>query len=305
MPGLGTLFPVVRGAIILAILLLIGVAVASRLVPPHVERGSARAAHIDGWHARLPGLVAWFLLMLALARGALQLLTFVEPGEPLESGLIQAVLLEGTWGMSWMLQTVAALTVLAGSWLVRGRHAASWRLLVVAAAVIAWTQTGMGHPTEEIWPAFTGRVVDLLHLVGAGLWLGTLAILSLTTFPVLRGAGRIDELAGVVRGFSIPARTGAALLVASGGVATWRYVGSFGALFSTTYGLLVVGKVGIFVLIAAAGWWNWRILTPALVAASPDAPVRLRRAVTIELSMAAIVLGLTAVLTGSSFPATP
>lgn len=305
MPGLGTLFPIVRGAIVLAILLLIGVVVATRLARAHVEPGSSRAVHIDGWHARLPGVVAWFLLMLSLARGALQLLSFVEPGEPLESGLIQAVLLEGTWGMSWMLQTVAAFALLAGSWLVRWRHGATWRLLVVAAALTAWAQTGMGHPTEEIWPPFAGRVIDLLHLVGAGLWLGTLTILSLTTFPVLRQAARIDELAGVVRAFSIPARTGAALLVASGVIATWQYVGSIGALFSTTYGLLVVGKIVLFILIAAAGWWNWRVLTPALSAASPDAPVRLRRAVTIELTLAAIVLGLTAVLTGSSFPGTP
>ncbi|MBA2292011.1 MAG: CopD family protein [Gemmatimonadales bacterium] len=305
MPGLGTLFPVVRGAILLAILLLIGVAVATRLARAHVEPGSGRAAQIGGWHARLPGLGAWFLLMLSLARGALQLLTFVEPGEPLESGLIQAVLLEGTWGTSWTLQTVAALVLLAGSWLVRWRPGATWYLLVTTTAVVAWAQTGMGHPTEEIWPPFTGRVVDLLHLGGAGIWLGTLAILSLTTFPVLRRAARIDELAGVVCAFSIPARTGAALLVASGVIATWQYVGSLGALFSTTYGLLVVGKVGLFVLIAAAGWWNWRILTPALAAATPDAPVRLRRAITIELAMAAVVLGLTAVLTGSSFPGTP
>lgn len=305
MPGLGTLFPAVRGAILLAILLLIGVAVATRLARAHVEPGSSRAAHIDGWHARLPGLVAWFLLMLSLARGALQLLTFVEPGEALESGLIQAVLLEGTWGMSWMLQSIAAFALLAGSWMVRWRHGATWRLLVIATAVAAWTQTGMGHPTEEIWPPFAGRAVDLLHLVGAGIWLGTLAILSLTTFPVLRRAGRIDELAGVVRAFSLPARTGAALLVASGAIATWQYVGSVGALFSTTYGLLVVGKIVLLILIAAAGWWNWRVLTPALVAANPDAPARLRRAVTIELVMATLVLGLTAVLTGSSFPGTP
>lgn len=305
MPGLGTLFPVVRGAILLAILLLIGVAVATRLARAHVEPGSERAAHIGGWHARLAGLLAWFLLTLSLARGALQLLSFVEPGDPLESGLIQAVLLEGTWGASWALQSLAAFVLLAGSWLLRGRRHAPWYLLVAAAAVIAWAQTGMGHPTEEIWPWITGRVVDLVHLVGAGLWLGTLAILSLTTFPVLRRAARIDELAGVVRAFSIPARTGAALLVASGVIATWQYVGSLGALFSTTYGLLVLGKVGLFVLIAAAGWWNWRILTPALAAASPDAPVRLRRAITIELALAAIVLGLTAVLTGSSFPGTP
>lgn len=305
MPGLGTLFPAVRGAILVAILLLIGTAIAARIVPPHVRPDSDRSAHIAGWHARLPGLLAWFLLMLSLARGALQLLSFVEPGEALESGLIQAVLLEGTWGMSWMLQTVAAFALLAGSWLVRRQPGAAHVLLVTTVALMAWAQTGMGHPTEEIWPWLTGRMVDLLHLVGAGVWLGTLAILSLTTVPVLRRSGCIDELAGVVRAFSIPARIGAGLLVASGVIATWQYVGSIGALFSTTYGLLVVAKIVLFVLIAVLGWWNWRVLTPALVAASPDAPAGLQRAVAIELALATIVLGLTAVLTGSSFPGTP
>ncbi len=305
MPALGTLFPVVRGAIIVAILLLIGVAVSARLARAGVEPGSPQAAHIEGWHARLPGVLAWFLLMLSLARGALQLLTFVEPGEPLESALVQAVLLEGTWGTSWILQTVAALVLLAGSWLVRWRPDSTWRLLVVATALAAWAQTGMGHPTEEVWPRLTGRVIDLSHLLGAGVWLGTLATLSITTFPALRRSERIDELAAVVRAFSIPARAGAMLLLASGAVATWMYVGSIGALFDNTYGLLVVAKVVLFMAIGGAGWYNWRILTPGLSAGRPEAATRLRRAVTVELALAAVVVGLTAVLTATSFPATP
>lgn len=300
MPAAAALYPFVRGFILLAILLLIGTVVATRLASRHLQ--AVHRSHVDAWHSRLPGLVAWFLLTLSLARGALQLLSFTDPGEPLEGELVKAVLLEGTWGVSWMLQTSAALVLLAGSWLMRARPAALRALSVACVATIVWAQSGMGHPADDLWPSVLGRAVSVLHVSGAGIWLGTLGVLTLTTFPVLRERADVPVLAAIVRDFSVWARAGVALVIISGVVATWKYVNSFAALVGSGYGRLVLAKIALVAVIAAAGWWNWRIVTPSLEGSDESAPQWLRMGVTIELVLGTVVLALTAVLVGSWLP---
>lgn len=212
--GIGTLFPIVRGLTSLAVLLLIGMHVAAHIATRRIAgRDTAAQAHIDGWLSRLPGLLAWFLLTLSLGRGALQVLSFAEPGEPIDRDLVSALLLEGTWGTAWLLQTVVAFVLLAGSWLLRTRHREARWFALSCVVVIVWAQSGMGHGADDLWPGPLGRMVSAVHQTGGGLWLGTLAVLSLVVFPVLRGDGRIVLLASVVRDFSVPARLGAALLV--------------------------------------------------------------------------------------------
>ena len=73
MPGaLPLLFPVVRGLIAATLLLLIGIPVAAALVRRHGPRPALPAREtMDGWFERLPGLLAWFLLICSLLRGAL------------------------------------------------------------------------------------------------------------------------------------------------------------------------------------------------------------------------------------------
>lgn len=299
----GTLFPIVRGLISLTILLLIGTIVAGHITARALAgRDAAAQAHVDGWLSRLPGLLAWFLLTLSLGRGALQILSFAEPGEPVDLELVSALLLEGVWGTAWTLQTVAAFVLLAGSWLLRERRRkASW-LGVGCVGVIVWAQSGMGHGADDVWRGPLGRIVGVVHQTGGGLWLGTLAVLTIVVFPVLRDDRRIALLASVVRSFSVPARVGAALLVGSGVAATWVYVRSLDSLVSTTYGRLVLAKVALLAITAAFGWWNWRVVTPALEGVESIAPTRLRRAVLLELAIGVVILGVTAVLTGSPTP---
>jgi putative copper export protein len=298
------LFPVVRGLIATTLLLLIGLPVAATLVRVHGPRpGLPSREAMDGWFERLPGLLAWFLLVCSLMRGALQLLAFSEPGEPIARDLAKAVLLEGSWGAAWVAQSLAAFLLLAISWLWRReqRRLTIAMVLLVLVAVVA--QGGLGHGADERWPGVLGRIVHATHLVGSGIWLGTLAILALVVFPSLRGADHLSSLAGVVRAFSRPARVGAGLAAVSGVVATWRYSG--GAILdlpSVLWGQLLLVKVGLVLAVMALGAWNWRRATPALVGGVSGAETRLRRAIVIELLVTAVVLGLTAWLVGSPLP---
>lgn len=298
-------YPVVRGLILLTLLALVGTVGASRLVtrapvPPPPEAHGV----IAGWLQRLPGLLAWFLLMLSLLRGALQVLAFNDPGMPLDPDLVAAVLTVGPWGTGWMVQTAGAFILLALTWLHRAAPIRlQWTVALMTVLLIV-AQAGMGHGVEELWqPALLGRVTHATHLLGAGLWVGTLMVLALGVFPSLRDASARPVLADLVRRYSVYARTGALLVVISGVVATVTYVTALRELWTTTWGVLLLVKLAAFGGIAALGWVNWRLITPRLTAGAPPAAARLRTAVLIEIALAVVLLAVTAVLVASALPA--
>lgn len=298
------LFPVVRGLISLTILLLLGVPVAATLVRLHGPRPGMPAREVmDGWFERLPGLLAWFLLICSLLRGALQLLSFSEPGEPITTDFAQAVLLEGSWGAAWVAQSLAAFLLLAISWLWRREPRRLLMVMVLLMLVIVAAQGGLGHGADDAWPGLLGRAVHAVHVLGSGLWLGTLAILALVVVPSLRGDEGLPALASVVRAFSTPARIGVGLVAITGLTATWRYSGGeVLSLPELLWGRLLLLKVALVLGTMLLGAWNWRVGTPALVRGDSGADTTIRRAIALELLLAFVILALTAWLVASPLP---
>jgi putative copper resistance protein D len=296
----------VRGLILLTLLALVGTVVAARLVErAGVDRlAPPRAAGvIAGWLQRLPGLLAWFLLILSLVRGLLQVLAFSDPGMPIDTELALAVLTVGPWGTGWMVQTAAAFILLALSWLARDSPVRLRRTVALMTGLLLVAQSGMGHGVEDFWsPALLGRAVHLTHLLGGGLWIGTLMILGLAVIPSLLDDDARASLGDVVRRFSVHARIGALLVVSSGVLATLVYTASLADLWTTPWGWLLLGKLAAFVAIAALGWINWRVITPRLLANEVPAVRQLRMAVALEATLALLVVGLTAVLVASELP---
>lgn len=295
---------IVRGLIAATLMLLIGLPTAHRIVSRHAPPiGTPAREAMAGWFARLPGLLAWFFLTCSLLRGALQLLSFVEPGEPIGSDLLHAVLLEGSWGGAWMVQTAAALLLLAGSWMWREHERRLAGLSSLLILVLVSAQTYLGHGMEEVWSGATGQVVHGLHLLGSGIWLGTLTVLMLTTVPSLRDPGSLATLAAIIRAYSTAARLGVGLVVGSGVIALWIYsAGHPLTIVSSTWGRLLVVKLLLVAGALGIGWWNWRIGTPALATGSATAAERMRRAISVELLLGAVILALTAWLIGSPLP---
>lgn len=303
MPSATTLYPVVRGLIATTLLLLVGLQVAQGIIARRQDALEPELRQqFAGWLLRLPGALAWFLLMLSLGRGALQVLSFVDPGDPITPDLLKGVLWSGAWGDAWMLQSAAAFLLLALSWLLRARERMLRLATLVLVGLLLWAETGIGHAADEIWGSAVGRVVTLVHLVGAGYWLGTLAALALIVFPALRAERHLPVLAAVVRDFSLPARLGAALVLLSGASATWTYAGSLQGILTSSWGRLLLIKLGVLAAVAALGAWNWRVVTPALERGEAVAPVQLRRAVAFELLLGAAVLAVTALLVASPLP---
>ncbi|HEY8061813.1 MAG TPA: CopD family protein [Gemmatimonadales bacterium] len=296
------LYAVVRGVVFVGLLLLVGAQAAGALLgQPRRDPDLA-----DPLHRRLDRMPRWLLALLiaaVLARGALQLLSLLDPGDVVTLDLVYHGLLSGSWGHAWLLQVVAAAIAL-GLLSYRGdRVSVPDPFTIVLIALMLWAQTGMGHAAGDNWPGPVGRLLDLTHLVGIGIWLGTLAVLTFAAVPLLGHASRLPTLAAVVREFSVYARVGAALAVASGATAALVYTGgSIGILTQSTWGRLLIIKVACMCGVLAVGWYNWKIVTPALEGLDADCRRRLRRAISVELALGLLMLAITTVLVASPLP---
>jgi putative copper resistance protein D len=165
---------------------------------PAFRQSGAAVASAAGLRRRL-GWLAWASLALAIGSGAAWLVAVAAgmSGKPLGAALSQGavpiVLTRTRFGEDWLLRF--ALAVLLGFCLLgwrrrqwRGSGAIAWTALFLAAAMLA-SLAWAGHGASTPSPAGDLHLVaDFLHLLAAGLWLGTLPpfILFLVEVPSRR-----------------------------------------------------------------------------------------------------------------------
>ncbi len=294
-------YAVVRGVIFVLLLGLIGTQTSGALIAHAIDAGDlARVLR-----QRIRSAIPWMSGLLAVAvllRGLLQVLSFVDPGDPITIDLFTGLLLTGSWGHAWTMQ-VCALLALTG-W-------SAWRrtttpridgVIVAGLALVVWTQSGMGHANGENWHGPWGRLLDCLHIAGAGIWLGTLAVLMITALPALREATQLTTLARLIRGFSNYAKTGVVLIATSGVIAAVVYAGSVRQFVGSVWGRLLLVKLGALAGVVAIGWYNWRVVTPGLERSDAAIGTKLRRAIRVELLLGLAMLAITAVLVATALP---
>jgi copper transport protein len=188
-----------------------------------------------------------------------------------------------------VLGLVAAVILLGAGSVSPGR-----RLAATAAAALAVTAPAMVGHTRAAAPEALVVAADALHLLAGGVWLGGVTGLALT-LPALSRRG--TAAAGVLSRFSTAAAGILAALVATGGLLTWRILGSWPALTGTTYGRLLLAKVAlVLIAVAVAAWNRWKLL-PGTGRASAKT---LTRAVTVEAGVLVAALLLTGFLVDTS-----
>ena len=179
----------------------------------------------------------------------------------------------------------------------------------------------------DLVPVWAG--LDAAHLAAACVWVGGLAVLAYA----MLGRSSTADLVAVLPRWSRLAMVTVATLAVTGATQAYRQIGSIAALVNTTYGLLVLAKVaGLCCLLVLANlgrrWVNRNTVglaepvretvhsgsgagtsaspgtsaaTTVVDTAAPTDPAeptvrQLRRSVIAEVAIAAVVLGLTAVL---------
>jgi len=208
----------------------------------------------------------------------------------LEPEAIWPILLESEFGRLWsahfflsmlLVTTLVGLTAppFSGFW-------AGWCVLL-AGALLA-TQALTGHVAAE--GGLPHALLDAVHLLAAGVWLGGLPPLLMA----LRHGERA-QLAQLLCRFSRVALPAVLLLALSGAVNASRLGVSATALFQgiDAYALLLGGKTALFGLLLGLAMLNRYRLLPRLADAAGERAVRLLRAsVRLELLLLVAVLGL-------------
>lgn len=166
----------------------------------------------------------------------------------------------------------------------------------LGAAIAVWSPALVGH-TKAYEPVSLLVLTDALHLTAAAVWLGGLAGLAIA-LPSL--AGREREGAQLLTRFSTVAAGLLTVLAGAGALLGWRILGSWSGLVETTYGRLLLVKVGIALVVASVAAWNRFGLLPRVTAGPHEARRRatygVRRVVLLEAALLVAVLGVTGFL---------
>ena len=173
-----------------------------------------------------------------------------------------------------------------------------------------WPVAAVGIIGGQLAAILSGRwssLVNPVHALLAGLWIGTLSMLVVAGLPtVLRHAARVQRgpiAADMVNGFSPLALTCGPLLVLSGLTTAWLHLNPLSSLWTTPYGYALLTKLCLVALVFGLGAWNWRRQRPRL--GSEEAAHLIRRSATMELAVATLVLVVTAILVSLPSPKPP
>jgi copper transport protein len=162
----------------------------------------------------------------------------------------------------------------------RTRCYSAWALAGTGAALAA-----SGHAATA-GPELVTRPAVFLHGISVAFWVGTLPPLA----AALRGRAGRPQLARFSRAIPLPL----AALVMSGLLLAIVQVRQLDALWNTSYGLVLSGKLVAVAALLALAAMNRR-LTPHVTAGDAGSTRRLVRSIQVELAIMAVILGLVAI----------
>ncbi|MCC6611233.1 MAG: CopD family protein [Burkholderiales bacterium] len=261
------------------------------------------------WERQVLSGARW-LVLVALGSGAVWLAarTALFEGRPdaaLDPHAIRHAMLD-TWpGVVWMARH-GLLVVLAAFLFTGGDVSTRWNWIaaraeaLVLAALALILLGGSSHAaaiSDSLWP----RAFDMVHLLGAGIWAGSLPPLALLIYAASRGPGVPDPYAvQTMRSFSRIALVAVLVLAGSGIASATLLVKSVAGLMGTTHGHLLLAKLAVLIaalVLAAAN----RALLPALSGtneAKPSATARrMALFIAMEAGLVVLLLGLAGAMT--------
>jgi putative copper export protein len=283
-----------RAAVYGASILIVGAAIFDTIVlrrtiglaAPEGTLARARARHI-GY------LAACVLCLGYIARLYIQIIDSFLVAVPTLDMLRQLIFSTRAWGLGVLAQLVISGSILG--LLTHARRRRTPAPIIVVTAILAAVSIPLtGHAIGHERPVAVA--VQAAHVLAAGAWLGTLAVLWL----VCRRLGSTGDVAAIVRAFSPVALASAALVATAGAGSYLVHVGVPSQLFSTRYGVVLLLKMTVFLSAAAIGYVNWRLVTPRLQESGQRA--RFTRAAALEIGLAIVAILLTTVLTNLPQP---
>jgi putative copper export protein len=217
--------------------------------------------------------------------------SLAEPGEAWMP-LVQAVL--GTSvGKALQLQAIWAAAAIVAFAVARQGRDRGWKVASIALVILALTPGLAGHAATSASPTLA-LAAAMLHVLGAGLWIGGL-------FNLWRLTGPSSDLTlqRALAAFHPVALGGTGLLALSGAYHVWSILGAPSDLVTTAWGRLLALKLGLVAAALGMGYRHWKTAERS-VANGDRATVR--RSIGREVLIALAVVAVTAVLTATEKP---
>lgn len=284
-----------------------------------------------GLSAAIGGLV-YVLVVLRPGAGALaaaartRALVLIEAGALLVAGTTALLLLvvhpwaladeAGRWplreflttefGLAGLGRVALALLLLAAVRRLRrdGDAPARWAAVLGAGALLMANAAWLAHAVSRLHGRALLMLGTVLHQLGAVLWVG--GLIHLVAFaPLWRRAGgpSVEPLgARVLARFSGVAVVGIALVLGPGIYLSLGYIGGWGALIGTGYGVMVLTKAALLGCALVMGGLNFLLLRRRGGGEERDAAVAARVPALIEAELG---IGVTLLLAAASLTSLP
>ena len=272
-----------------------------------------RAASLS-FEALLLGGVAYLLFVARPARASASVDRFCHRGIQLaaaalaicEIGTIAAscaVLMSGSdFSLKGLATTgffvagsVAILLALAIAFCARSGARKATSAMLPLSLLLLGAAVATSHAVSRIDHRFLLTILTAAHHLGTAAWVGAMPFLLIS----LGRAESVDEARRMVRRYSRMALFSAAMLILAGVGLACFYIGSWNGLYGTTYGVLLVAKIYLLLVMVALGAGNW-FLIRRLDRDPEPLLARLRRVAEAEIG-----LGFIAILAAASLTAQP
>jgi copper resistance protein D len=187
-----------------------------------------------------------------------------------------------------------AILCAAGLWIcARLRSNTATMAMLPLSLLLLTAVVSISHAAARIDYQGPLMILTAAHHLGTAAWIGAMPYLWIS----LGRAAGVDEARRLSARYSRMALVGAATLVSAGMGMAWFYMGTLNALYTTTYGVMVVAKIYLALAIVVLGAGNW-LLVRGMASNPGPLLARLRR-----VAEAEICFGFIAVLTAASLTA--
>jgi len=289
-----------RWAELVSLLTIIGAIVVRLVVLPRSGWSSELVADAaDRARVLAQGAVV-LLLCTTLYRATTQ--TQMMTGAPSSLiGALGALVRDTRWGQGWSIGAAGVLAIVLGLFAAR-RGAGGWTIAALGAVMASLGQALTGHAASNAHVALAVSV-DVVHVLGAGAWVGGLTVVVLSALPATRRLGTAESNragSALVRAYHNAATEAVALVLISAVVAAWLRLPSLSDLWTTPYGNMLLRKVFFVVVVLLFGLYHWRRMVN--VEWVDDTRGRFRRSAIVELLAGAVIIAFTALLVSTALP---
>lgn len=169
----------------------------------------------------------------------------------------QQTLRETIFGTVWIIKAALLIILfLASIWATKQQNTSSLSVLSILLLGLMLAKSFIGHTMITDYKALAISM-NFLHLASMAFWLGGLLALCMLLPTFINKTEQNELYWTTIQSFSRLATIFVSILLLSGVINTLQYLPSLNSLISTNYGLVLLAKIALVVIMILLGFVNW------------------------------------------------